>query len=398
MEKEPRQFPKDRNKCLILTTIYNQGQISRASLARSTDLTRTTISSIVSQLIQDGLVQEIGVGVSDGGKPPVIIQIDVHGRHLIGLDLTDSCFRGGVTDLRGNILYQYEMPMQDQDGEAALALVYNLVDTLVAATDQPILGIGIGTPGLINVPHGIIRQAINLRWRDLPLLNLLTQRYHLPCYLSNDSHAAAVGEYIFGQPKQSKTHLVVVKAGQGISIGIILDGRLYLGESSMAGDIGHITIAENGELCLCGNTGCLETVVSTRVLLRTAQDVAWKKPASPLHKYVSTPEAITTDIIYRAYHDGDPDLQQMVTKMGCYLGIAIANIVGLLNINCILIGGSLAQLGEPFINAARGEFHRRINPMLSGQTKIEFASLGRDIVIKGAAALLLKHELGIYEY
>ena len=131
MEKETRQDSKDRNKRLILRTIYSQGQISRAGLARSTDLTRTTVSSIVSQLMRDGLVQETGLGISDGGKPPVILQIDEHGRHLIGLDLANSQFQGGVTDMRGNILYRYELPMRDQDGEAALALVFELVDNLI---------------------------------------------------------------------------------------------------------------------------------------------------------------------------------------------------------------------------------------------------------------------------
>ncbi len=395
MEKATRQFSKDRNKLLILKTIYNGGEISRADLARYTELTRTTVSSKVSELINDGLVHEVGLGVSDGGKPPVILQIDDHGRHLIGLDLGNSHLQGGVTDLRGNILYRYELPMQDQDGEAALALVYDLVDMLLAATDQPMLGIGIGTPGLIDAPNGIIRQAVNLRWRDLPLRDLLAKRYNLPCHLSNDSHAAAVGEYIFGQPKKGKKHQIVVKAGRGISAGIMLDGQLYVGESSIAGEIGHITMVENGELCACGNTGCLETVVSTRVLLRVAREISWNNPNSPLHANVSRPEDITTDVVYQAYNDGDPDLKQKADEMGRYLGIAIANIVGLMNIESILIGGNLSQLGEPFLEAIRHEFYRRLNPILPAQTSIEMCSLGKDIVIKGAAALLLTNELGL---
>jgi glucokinase-like ROK family protein len=394
MEKATRQFSRYRNKTLILKMIYNGGKISRADLARITDLTRTTVSGIVSQLIKDGLVQETGLGVSDGGKPPVILQIDEHGRHLVGIDLGNTHLQGGVTDLRGNILYRHELMMQDQDGEAALALVYELIDMLLAATDQPMLGIGIGTPGLIDAPNGIIRQAVNLRWRDLPLRDLLVKRYNLPCYLSNDSHAAAVGEYIFGQPKREHKHLVVVKAGRGISAGIILDGKLFVGESSIAGEIGHITMVENGEMCACGNKGCLETVVSSLVLARSARENAWKNPASPLHKYAKHPDEITTDIVYQAYHDGDPDLHKKADEMGRFLGVAIANIAGLMNIESILIGGNLSQLGEPFLQAVRGEFHRRLNPMLPAQTSIEMCSLGKDIVIKGAAALLLTNELG----
>jgi glucokinase-like ROK family protein len=395
MEKATRQFSKDRNKRFILKTIYNGGEISRADLARHTDLTRTTVSSIVSELIKDGLVQEVGLGVSDGGKPPVILQIDQHGRHLIGIDLGNNHIQGGVTDLRGNILYRCELPMQDQDGEAALALVYDLVEMLLAATDQPILGIGIGTPGLIDAHNGIIRQAVNLRWRDLPLRDLLVKRYNLPVYLSNDSHAAAVGEYIFGQSKKGKKHQIVVKAGRGVSAGMMLDGQLYVGESSIAGEIGHITMVENGELCACGNTGCLETVVSTLVLVRTARETAWKNPNSPLHKYIHSPDAISIDIAFQAYADGDPDLQRKSAEMGYYLGIAIAYIVGLMNFESIMIGGSLTQLGEPFIAAIRNEFYRRLNPMLPTRASIEVCTLGKEIVIKGAAALLLTNEVGL---
>jgi glucokinase-like ROK family protein len=397
MEKATRQFSKDRNKLLILKKIYTGGKISRAELARYTDLTRTTVSSIVSELIKDGLVQEVGLGVSDGGKPPVILQIDDHGRHLIGIDLGNSHLQGGVTDMRGNILYRCELAVQDRVGEAALALVYELVDMLLAATDQPILGIGIGTPGLIDAPHGIIRQAVNLRWRDLPLRDLLVKRYNLPCHLSNDSHAAAVGEYIFGRPQKNKKHQIVIKAGRGISSGIMLDGQLYVGESSVAGEIGHVTMLEDGELCACGNTGCLETLVSTRVLVRIAREVSWKNPNSPMHTFADSPEAITTDVAYKAYHAGDPDLQNKSLEMAHYLGIVIANIVGLMNIESILIGGSLSQLGEPFLEAIRCEVSHRLNPMLATESnvEIEMCSLGKDIVIKGAAALLLTNELGL---
>jgi N-acetylglucosamine repressor len=395
MEQVPRQFSKDRNKRQILKTIYTGGDISRAELARNNDLTRTTVSRIVSELIDDGLVIEVGLGVSEGGKPPVILQIDNHSRHLIGIDLGSNHLQGGVTDLRGNILYRYELPMQDQDGEAALSLVYDLVDMLLAATDQPILGIGIGTPGLIDAPQGIIRLAVNLRWRDLPLRDLLAKRYHLPCYLSNDSHAAAVGEYIFGQPQKGKKHQIVIKAGRGISAGIMLDGQLYVGESSIAGEIGHITMIEDGELCACGNTGCLETLVNTRVLVRTALETSWNNPESPLHTFVNHPDAITTDVVFQAYNAGDPDLQKKALEMARYLGIVIANIVGLMNVESILIGGSLSQLGEPFLDAIRQEFYRRLNPMFNAQTSIGMCSLGKDIVIKGAAALLLTNELGL---
>ncbi len=379
---------------MILKTIYGQGPISRAGTARLTHLARTTVSDIVATLIKDGLVEEVGYGPSEGGKPPILLSVVNNSRHLIGIDLANSEFRGGVIDLRGKIIHRLNMPVNSRNGEAALKLVYALVDQLIAAATSPLLGIGIGTPGLIDARKGIVRNAVNLDWQDLPLRDLLETRYKLPVYIANDSQVAALGEYTFGH-SQDSSNLIVVKVGRGVGAGIVLNGRLHYGDGSGAGEIGHVTVIKNGEPCLCGHFGCLETVVSSRAIVKQAQLIAQNNPNSALRQFIDAPEAINTDVVLQEFEAGDEALQAVIAEVGRYLGLVVANMVGVLNIQRIVIAGSLARFGQPLLEPVRQEMKQRSLAALANETHIEIANLGVDIVIMGAAALLLTYELGL---
>src|SRR5512137_518201 len=190
-QKATREQTRVHNSRLILKTIYDREQISRADIARETRLTRTTVSDVVSELMEQGLVEEIGYGPPAGGKPPILVSVIDDSRHLIGLDLASDEFCGAVVNLRGQIRHQERLPLDGGDGQAALELVYTLIDRLVAVADRPLLGIGIGTPGLMDPVEGVVRRAVNLDWQDLPLRRLLEERYRLPVYVANDCQIAA---------------------------------------------------------------------------------------------------------------------------------------------------------------------------------------------------------------
>lgn len=394
MKKATHQQTKVHNRRLVLKTIYSQHQVSRAEVARLTRLTRTTISEVVAELIQEGLVAEIGQGPSERGKPPILLSVVDDARSLIGIDLANSEFRGGVVNLRGKIKHRLSLPVNNRNGEAALALVYELMDALVSTSDSSVLGIGIGTPGLVDAHRGRVCQAVNLEWQDLPLGELLQKRYGVPIYIANDSQAAALGEYTFGRYSDS-SNLIVVKVGRGIGAGIVLNGQLHYGDSSGAGEIGHVTVLDNGELCLCGRFGCLETVASSRAIINRARAVAIHTPGSLLNQFAASPEAVTTDVVLQAFEAGDEATRQIIAEVGCYLGMAVAHLVSVLNVHRILIGGSVARFGEPLLVAIEQEMRRRALTALARETRVEGTSLGNDIVILGAAALLLAHELGL---
>jgi glucokinase-like ROK family protein len=323
-----------------------------------------------------------------------LLSVIENSRHLIGIDLANSEFRGAVIDLRGNIIQRRTLPVEERDGEAALQLVYGLTAALVSAATSPILGIGIGTPGLMNPEAGVVRQAVNLDWANLPLRDLLAERHNLPVYIANDSQVAALGEYTFGRTTDAAS-LVVVKAGRGTGAGIVIDGQLYYGDGFGAGEIGHVWAADNGVRCRCGNEGCLETVVSSRALIRQAQQVWQADPTSALRAVAASPASLTTDLIFDAFQRGDPALQQIIEQMGRALGHSLAHLVGILNIRHVLIGGSLARFGEALIDPARQEMRRHVQAAQANETTVSPAILGNDLVIFGAAALLLANELAL---
>jgi N-acetylglucosamine repressor len=394
MQKSTQEESRIHNSRLVLSTIYNRGETSRVEVSRLTGLTRTTVSEIVGKFIEDGLITETGVSPSRGGKPAILLGVNDDARHLIGLDLANSEFRGAVIDLRGRVLRRLHLPVQERDGDAALALVYTLVEQLLGQAGRPVLGIGIGTPGLMDPQKGIVRQAVNLDWHELPLANLVREHFDLPIYIANDSQAAALGEFTFANPAR-RDNLVVIKVGRGTSAGIVLNGKLYHGDNSGAGEIGHVKVVEGGSACRCGNTGCLETVVSTRALLRQAREIARQDPNFILNRLAAGPELFTTETLLQAYEYGDLRVIEMVAQAGRYLAIAVAYLTSSLNINSVVIAGSLARFGEGLVQPVREQVQKGILAALARQTEITISSLGGDIVILGAASLLLSNELGL---
>lgn len=391
MKKATRQQIKTHNNRLILKSIYDNPEISRADIARLTGLTRTTVSDVVSDLMTDGLVEEVAVGPSAGGKPPILLNVIDDSRTMIGIDLANSEFRGAIVNLRGQIKQRVSLPIKEQDGEAALDLVYQVIDSLLP--EQPILGIGIGTPGLMDAHKGVVHNAVNLNWKNLPLRDLLQQRYGLPVYIANDSQVAALAEHTFGGSKDADTsNLVVIKVGRGIGAGLIINRQLYYGDGFGAGEIGHVVVVENGDLCRCGNRGCLETVASSRAMVRLAQE---RFAESHLDQFAARPEAITTNTLVQAYEAGDATVEAIVRQAGGYLATAVANLVGILNIERIVIAGSTARFGEGLIAPIRERLDHLTLSALAARTDLEVSHLGTDIVILGAAALLLANELGL---
>ncbi len=379
--KATHQQTRLHNSRLVLKTIYDHGRISRAEIARITGLTRPTVSDMVAELMEEGLVEEVGQGPSEGGKPPILLSVVDDARHLIGIDLASDAFRGAVINLRGETRHRVHLPLHGQDGEAALQLVYRLIDELASATDRPLLGIGIGTPGLMDPVNGVVRQAVNLDWQDLPLRRLLEERYALPIYVANDCQVAALAEYTFGKGKDVD-NLVLIKIEHGIGAGIVLNGQLFYGSTFGAGEIGHVAVVEEGERCRCGNFGCLETVASARAILQRARRAA---------------QTTTIADVCRAFQNGDERVRQPVLEAAKYLGVAAANLVGALSVRRILIAGSVTCFGEGWLEAIRQEMLRRSLGAVACQTEVGFSAIDPDdIVILGASALVLTYELGLF--
>jgi predicted NBD/HSP70 family sugar kinase len=387
---------REHNERLVLATIYDDGPVSRAEVARRTGLTRTTVSDVVDGLLAGGLAREIGRGPSTGGKAPILIEVPPDAWHLIGLDLGDTVFRGAIVNLRGDPVTAVVIPAPTgqstrgsraqpaedwepaQDGERAMDVVYELIERLVALADRPLLGIGIGAPGLIDSTVGTVVQAVNVDWRHLPLAHLVRSRFGLPTYVANDSQAAALAEHVFGPVRN--TNLIGIKVGEGIGAGLVLNGELFQGDGFGAGEIGHMVVHPDGARCRCGRSGCLETVASARAVVRRVS-VAAGRP-------------VTLDEATEAFARGDEGVVRAVLEAGEELGLAIAGLVGAVNVQRIVLAGSMAAFGQRWVDAVASSMGRSALPALVRETSLELGGLD-DIVVLGASALLLTRELGL---
>lgn len=385
MEKATRTHIKVHNRNLVLKTIFSNENISRAEIARITRLTRTTVSNIVSDLIDEGMVSEIGIGQSQVGKTPILLSLIEDSRWLIGLDLAQNQFRGAVVNLRGKIRDVVTIPVNNGDGINALPLVYQILDQLISSTRQPLSGIGVGTPGLINTSEGLVVNAVNLNWKNLPLTNLLKERYHLPVYILNDCQAAAIGEMTYGKDFQKDKNLVLINVHHGIGSGIIINREIFQGDTGFAGEIGHIVVVhEGGEICRCGKRGCLETVASAKALTRQAIELVKQYPECGLPRET---KQINLDTIDEAFKTGDPLIRDLVLKTADFIGMAISNLVGILNIQKIVIEGDMTRFGDPWLDKIRTAMMNYSLGQLVENTHVEIGKLGENAIILGAAAV-----------
>jgi N-acetylglucosamine repressor len=377
------------NEQFVLRTIYGRSPISRADVARATGLTRTTVSDVMDDLLAEGLVEEVGVGPSTGGKAPILLRVPSDARHLVGIDVDDDRISGAVVNLHGEIRARDTVPLASRDGDRALAALEGLVDRLVAGAERPLLGIGVGTPGLVDTARGVVRWAVSLDWREVPLAARLRARTGRPVIVVNDSQAAAMAEWTFGGHEGSEG-MVVIKIGNGIGAGVVVGGRLYQGESSGAGEVGHSRVVAEGAPCRCGSRGCLEVVSGVRAAIARAGALRAVYPASAL---ASLP--LTFQALVEASAAGDPLAHRVARDVGRPLGRVLGTIVGVLDIQHIVLIGPMTQLGEPWLSAVTDEARRSSLPLLAQQTRIEVGRVGQDAVELGTAALLMSSELGL---
>jgi len=379
-EKATHHQTRTFNQQLVLRALHDDSPLSRADLARLTGLTRTSVSDLVGSLIDDGLIEEVGRGRSSGGKSPILLRVAPEGRLLIGLDLADSQFSGAVVNLRGDILRSLQLPLEGRDGEAAVELVFRLIDDLRADDPSPLLGIGIGAPGVIDTRSGTVRWSVNLEWADLPLGPLVGSRYGVPVVVANDSHAAALAELTFYR-RPRPNNLIVIKVGRGVGAGVIVNGQLFQGDGYGAGEFGHVSPGHEGAPCRCGRQGCLETRISMRALVDAARTVE--------------PTIADETGLIAAFQAGVAGVRQIVLDAARELGSAVGWLIGVLNVRHVLLVGPVAAFGEDWLDEVRRAALSSVLGLFARDTQIEFGHVHDDVVVLGASALLMEQQLGL---
>jgi predicted NBD/HSP70 family sugar kinase len=303
------------------------------------------------------------------------------------------CVTGALLDLRMQVVEQDESLINGALSDDLIDLIVGLIETLRGKATRPLLGIAVGTPGIIDGESGTVFLATNLGWKDVPLAKIIADRFQLPVYVGNDSDIIAIGESRFGLAQQVKD-VVVVKVGVGIGVGIVTDGRLVHGSTFAAGDMGHTPFPGLNEICLCGRRGCLETVVSWRSLKRELENYAIDCPESALaeamRNYPLTPELLTEPLRVK-----DADVTRLINPLVTYLSYALLIIVHLLNPAMIILTGSMVKLGDAFVEQVREQIRTRAFPYMTREIQI-LANVQDDrSILLGAGALLLEKELGL---
>ena len=360
-----KQRPEDArrsNLALVLQGINDNPQLSRADLARATGLTKVTISDLVAELIATDLVVETGTSdIARPGKLSTLLDLNASGRDILAMDLSArDQLRGAVLSLRGEPRVTRVQPLDGAVGDEALAAARALAAELAEAAGNPILGLGVGTPGTVDA-SGVVLSAPNLHWATLPLQQLLQDDLDLPVLVENDANVAVLAERRFaGGPDD----LVRVHLSRGVGAGLLVGGRLVHGAASDAGEIGHVAIGGDSPVCGCGKVGCLETWTSVPAL--------------------------------RARFDAEPDRrEQFLADAGHRLGLVLAPVVGMLGLQQIVIGGPIDIATNALLDAARDCIVERTRSEFRPQIEVTASSLGEDAVLLGAAALVLLSELGV---
>ncbi|QMW68465.1 ROK family transcriptional regulator [Mumia sp. ZJ1417] len=349
---------------LLLQCLADEGSLSRADLARATSLTRVTVSDLVTELLADGLVAELGTKPgARPGKPATLLGLVSDAVLIAALDLSDdTILRGALMDLEGQIVARDSAALGDARGEDAVDLVVALVRSLVDASPRPVLGVGIGTPGVVD-HRGVVRQAPNLGWYELPLAEIVSDRVGLPVSIANDANIAALAECTFGAGNADG--LLLVAIGLGVGGGILMDGAMLGGPLLSAGEVGHVVVEPGGTPCACGNRGCLETVLAIPRLRDRLADAA--------------PNA------------ADAELR----TVGTTLGTVLAPIVTTLGITDVVLYGPVELLDGPLLEAVRAAVVERSMPVVAENLDVRMASLARDVVLTGAAAQVRFAQLGV---
>ncbi len=388
---------KSHNLRAVLLMLLRNEYISRVRLAQLTGLSSTTITNLVSELLDQGIVAEEGVEQlarrRGAGRPRTALRLVPEARYAVGIHIGVGSVRVGVVDLRAHLVnllslaHPLERPPEDVLTETAVLV--NRAVTQSSVNPQEVVGVGVGASGLVNPHTGINVVAPNLGWRDVPIRDWFSERLELPVCVDNNVRAMALGEAMFGTGRDVYA-LAFVYARIGVGAGFVVDGQLYRGGGAGAGEIGHTTIIpDGGELCRCGNTGCLETLVSEPTIIRLAKELARQDEHGTLAANLQDMEEATIEQVFAAARAGDTATRAMLDERAHYMGIALANLVNVFNPELIVLGGIFTQGPDLLLPPIESTMRQRAFANLGERVRLQTTSFGREAGVIGAAALAL---------
>lgn len=378
------------NTALLLRLLWaDEAGRSRADLSRDTGLSRATVSAITAELLETGMIQE-GAQKSSRGRPATILRFHALGRTLLGVELGASHISAVRTDLRGRVL---DSRRQDHDVQGdptgALELLGGFLAALADGAESPPLGVGAGVPSPVREDQpGRLSRDLLPHWGDIDLMAWLESTTGLPARIDNDANVGALAEHWWGAG-QGVQDFAFIKVATGVGAGVIIGGDIYRGAGGVAGEIGHTAIDPAGPRCRCGLQGCLEAFVGTQYLLERAAEradalperPAWADPTPTLASLIAAADA------------GDTLAEELISSTGHWLGIAVSNLLNLVNPSRVVLGGRLTSAGSLLLRPLRTALAQRTLWTSVESAEVVVSQLSADAVALGAATLVLQHAL-----
>jgi len=378
------------NLSVIMHRLRENGPVSRAALADLSGLNKTTVSSLVQELIDQRFIEEFGLNSAGAGRPAMLVRLNPTAGCIVASEVGVDFLSVIRTNFAAEITWRHREAIAREMGQQAildrvLALLSEATRSS-SVVDGPLLGIAVGVPGIVDQETGSVLFAPNLGWMDIPLRSLLRGRFGAPIYVDNEANLAALGEYYFGVA-QGHENVLFLSLGVGLGGGIVQDGKLYRGSSGFGGEFGHMTMDPDGLPCNCGNRGCWETHVSPSAVLRNVRQAMLRGQASRLPLADSkNPDLLTLPMVLDAARAGDSAAVQALSDVGRHLGIGIASLVNALNPDLVVLGGRLSSAGEFLLPAVDAELSRRSLRWNAQATQVVLAKHGSDACVMGGVA------------
>lgn len=375
---------------LILNLLWKEREISRAELARRTSLSRSTVSAIVSDLLDTGLVEETHAGMSTGGRRPIILRFQDDASFIVGIELGATHISCVLTDLHCNVRASWSAPaLAREQPEIALEKMAGATRSVLEAagvSQSQLLGLGVAVPSPVDSERpGELLPLIVPKWAGYNIVTHLQNRFERPVLVDNDANLGALAELWWGAGS-SVRDLVYVKVATGIGAGLIMDGHIFRGSGGVAGEVGHTSIDPNGPECVCGLKGCLTTFIGTPALLERTK-------AQLRATGSNRPAPSNIDELVDAALGGDPVSMESIRYAGDKLGVGIANMLNLFNPQMVVVGGGIARAGDTLLDAVRDTIRGLSLPASIRNAEIRTTALNEWGIAVGAATLALEAAL-----
>lgn len=368
---------RDINRQIVLNYVREREPISRAEIARETELQRSTISAIVEDLTREGLVEEVGIGESTGGRRPTLLKLRAAGPIAVGISLTPTCTTIATSDLAGRVLDQQEFLT---DPDHSLNRVIEVVRELSARYQGSIEGVGISLPGLVDPSTGTALYIPYFPWRDLPVSEIISSAVGLPVVIDNDANAVALAELWFGRPEVNNARdFILVLVAEGVGTGIIFDGQVYRGQRGAAGEFGHMVIGAHAPVpCSCGSDDCWEAFSSERAAIARYRKLA---------QIANERQISFKDVVDRAL-GGEEHARVALVETARYLGVGISNLIIGFSPEAVVVGGEIARAWELIESALTEAIEHSVRRGLPS-ARILPSTLGDSPTLRGALSLVL---------